>query len=71
VPRLGYVEFRRQQSDTGSFFILSLVLLLVTVVGGIFLLDALSFWEGAPSEPGESIDQYIWMVVSGVGPLLS
>jgi hypothetical protein len=70
VPRLGYVEFRRQQRDKGTLFILGLVLLLIIVVGGIFLLGALSLWEGTPSEPGESIDQYIWMAVSGIGAVI-
>ncbi len=70
MPRLGYVEFRRQQRDKGTFFILGLVLLLVIVVGGIFLLGALSLWEGTPSEPGESIDQYIWMAVSGIAAVI-
>jgi hypothetical protein len=70
VPRLGYVEFRRQRRDTGTFFILGLVLLLAIVVGGIILLGALSLWEGTASEPGESIDQYIWMAVSGVGAVI-
>jgi hypothetical protein len=71
VPRLGYVEFRRQRSGKGVFFLLGLVLLLAVVVGGIFLLGALSVWEGTPAEPGESIDKYVWMAVSGIGAVIA
>lgn len=71
VPRLGYVEFRRRQAGKGLFFLLGLVLLLAVVVGGILLLGALSFWDGTPSEPGESIDMYVWMAVSGIGAVIA
>lgn len=70
VPRLGYVEFRLQRSRKDNLFTIGFVMLLAIVVGGIFLLGALSAMEGTSSEPGDSIDQYIWMAISGVGAVL-
>lgn len=70
VPRLGYVEFRRQQGDKNLFFIVGLVLLLIVVVGGIILLGVLSARQDLATEPGQSIDQYIWMSVSGIGAVI-
>ncbi len=70
VPRLGYVEFRQTRGSNDNLFIIGFVLLLAIVVGGIFLLGALSVWNGTSSEPGDSIDQYIWMAVSGIAAVL-
>jgi hypothetical protein len=70
VPRLGYVEFRRRQGGKGRFFVVGLVLLLAIVVGGIVLLGAMSLRSGPLVQPGESIDQYVWMAVSGFGAVI-
>ena len=45
-------------------------LVVISLVGGIFLLGALSVWQGTSSEPGESIDQYVWMAVSAIGAVI-
>jgi hypothetical protein len=71
VPRLGYVEFRRQKTGKGIFFLLGLVLLLAIFVGGILMLSALSLRRGPLVEPGQSIDQYVWMAVSGIGAVIA